>query len=483
MFTTTSIYTTPNDSFGTSMLSKRDANWAGSRANRSLLRAATSSADVTVRRLPPSSLIFGARRFAPEQAAEHEAVLRAAHIWMHRQHTAACTASSPKYFASFAASGIGNDLNQAVRSLAIAFFRRRQLVLVPPRGHERNKLSPSTQRMLDPLHPWHWLQQAPLSAILKPSSCQTFMSEHRYISAFNALAAAPTAHTAAHVFSKLGLGALANSSLTQSFNHWRVGLDAAYIPQQFRGMGLLWWFQALTTYFIRVRKPLRQRMLAHPALAQLLAIHTASPAEAQRISHGNTTTRQHAICVTASAEHRCYGVDLLSHVAFDVGMHIRLGDACRPELRKSKTRSRTCVWNVSYAVQLLRERGHTQGTVFLATDSESIISQVAAGAAAPFTFHYLNISRSRYNTPLPNELRATDATDRTQDLVEMLLDLLLLSHSTVVVGTMQSNVPRLALQLRVEAPGTPALVSLDRREWCTRSSCRMNYTKKFGTAR
>ena len=48
--------------------------------------------------------------------------------------------------------------------------------------------------------------------------------------------------------------------------------------------------------------------------------------------------------------------------------------------------------------------------------------------------------------------------------------------SAVIAGTMQSNVPRLALQWRVTLPGSRALVSLDRREWCTRSSCRRNYT-------
>ena len=116
--------------------------------------------------------------------------------------------------------------------------------------------------------------------------------------------------------------------------------------------------------------------------------------------------------------------------------------------------------------------------MFLATDSEAIIAQAEAGAAAPYEVHYLNLSRSQYNTPLPNELRATN---RTQDLVDMLLELVLLSHAAVLGGTMQSNVPRLALQLRVQPPGS-LFVGLDGREWCTRSSCRMNYTGRFGTA-
>ena len=69
-------------------------------------------------------------------------------------------------------------------------------------------------------------------------------------------------------------------------------------------------------------------------------------------------------------------------------------------------------------------------------------------------------------------------------LVQALLDAFVLSRSTVLVGSMMSNFPRLALQLRVQAPlglQQRRYLPLDDREWCTRSSCRMNYTERFGT--
>ena len=434
-----------------------------------------SATDVSAKRLSTSSLIFGTQRFTTLHEPLHEDVLHSAHEWIHLKHTAQCHHSTPKYFASMASAGIGNDLNQAVRSLAIAFYRGRQLVLLPPRGGHRSKLSPDTQKTLDIYHPWHWLQNAPLTAILRPSSCQALMTGE-FAAASAALSDAAPEVPAAKVFRTLGLLGLANSSVSQSTNHWRVGLEGGFIPQQFRSMGLLWWFQALTTYFIRFRKPLRQRLLGHPALAQLMR---TLPLTAQELRPGSDSALKHATCAAPSGAQRCYGINLLPNIAFDIGLHIRLGDACRPELRRTKTKSRTCFENISDALELLRERGHTEGAVFLATDSQAIVSQVEAGAAAPFTFHYLNISRSRYDTALPNELRATN---RMQDLIDMLLDVLLLSHSTVISGTMQSNVPRLAMQLRVQPPGAFP-ISLDRREWCTRSSCRMNYTKQFGTAR
>jgi hypothetical protein len=68
-------------------------------------------------------------------------------------------------------------------------------------------------------------------------------------------------------------------------------------------------------------------------------------------------------------------------------------------------------------------------------------------------------------------------------LVEALLDVFMLSRSSVLVGAMMSNFPRLALQTRLQAStDDKRYLALDGRDWCTRTSCRMNYTVKFGTA-
>ena len=426
----------------------------------------------STRTLSRASLIPGVQRLGPGKAPEHESLVRRAHAWVHARHARQCNESTPKYFAHFHSAGIGNDVNQAVRSLAIALYRGRQLILLPPHGGHRARLRPSVNKHLDADHPWHWLQHDPLTALFRPSSCQEVLSSMERAT-FDALASSAYANLSAPAaLKRLGKSGLANSSLSQSPNSWRVGLDYTYIPLQFRSMGMLWWFQVLTTYFVRIRRPLRQRLLAHTATKQLLG-QLAVPMRNLKRETNSTA------CADLAGVPRCYGSSLLAQVAFDVGLHIRLGDACRPENRKLNTRSRTCFENLTKAVQRITEaRGEGGGTMFLATDSESIIRQANAGAAAPYRVYFLNLSRAHYDTTLPNELRATN---RMQDLVDMLLDLVFLSHSAILGGTMQSNVPRLALQLRVQPPGS-RFVSLDGREWCTRSSCRMNYTGKFGTA-
>ena len=75
---------------------------------------------------------------------------------------------------------------------------------------------------------------------------------------------------------------------------------------------------------------------------------------------------------------------------------------------------------------------------------------------------------------------------RTRDLavlLESMMDVMLLSRSSVLVGSMMSNFPRMALQMRLQAPiaGEERYLALDGRTWCTRTSCRMNYSDHFGT--
>ena len=58
-------------------------------------------------------------------------------------------------------------------------------------------------------------------------------------------------------------------------------------------------------------------------------------------------------------------------------------------------------------------------------------------------------------------------------LEEALLDLLVLSQARVLAGAMLSNMPRLALQMRVRPSGKrPPYISLDGNSWCTTSSCK-----------
>ncbi|KAL1528107.1 hypothetical protein AB1Y20_009472 [Prymnesium parvum] len=443
----------------------------------------TTNVRAPARSLSQSRLITGTHRFAfgPSGAAQHEDAVRAAHAWIDSRHSAVCDEATPKFFANFAAMGIGNDINQAVRSLAIALSRGRQLVLLPPSHVHRSRLGADVSRRFDAMHPWHWLPDEPLSALFRPSGCQTFMSSATQKAVLDVIAFANA--SAPSTLQQLGMWKLANSSVSQSQTSWRIGLSYLYIPLSFRSLGMLWWFQALTTYFVRIGVPFKQRIMRHPATKELLQqLRTPGQREAElprRDSHAS-------ICVEYSGLPRCYGTDLLADIHFDVGLHMRLGDACRPEFRQTISKSRACIRNLSHAVHRINEaRGlRGGGTLFLATDSAEIIAQASQGLASPYQVFYLNLRRDHYDSVLPNELRVTD---RQQDLVDMLIELLMLARSALVVGTMQSNVARLALQFRMHPPGDsnglhgplPALMTARHRGKRTLRSGRIKFEVQY----
>ena len=131
-----------------------------------------------------------------------------------------------------------------------------------------------------------------------------------------------------------------------------------------------------------------------------------------------------------------------------------------------------------------------RGRLFIASDShEAVGTAVALGPSYGFEVAHLPIDRSHFSgVDEHNRTLGTEQAKRSRSrdlavLVESLLDVLLLSRSTVLVGSMMSNFPRMALQLRVQAPmaGEERYLALDGRTWCTRSSCRMNYSDHFGT--
>lgn len=116
---------------------------------------------------------------------------------------------------------------------------------------------------------------------------------------------------------------------------------------------------------------------------------------------------------------------------------------------------------------------------------------MAARAIGPsFGFNVTSISfdRSHIEGVENNQTVGTEGVRRSRArdysvLTSTLMDVLLLSRSTVIVGSMMSNFPRAALQMRLQAPllGNERYLSLDARTWCTRTSCRMNYSDLFGT--
>ena len=173
-------------------------------------------------------------------------------------------------------------------------------------------------------------------------------------------------------------------------------------------------------------------------------------------------------------------------VRFDAGVHVRLGDACRSGPTHYSLHVRRCDMNLSVALRRLQDAGVRNGTLFVASDSQRVIDEIESGGAQPFNTSYLRISRTRFETAAGTE-RLQLMSTRLNSMVEALMDMLLLSRSSVLVGKMMSNFPRVALQLRVQMPRSmprrrganqntrssqAAYVALDDRPWCTRTSCR-----------
>ena len=116
---------------------------------------------------------------------------------MHTALVAAATAASmtsigrhaqkaPILFARMDCHGVGEDLNHAIRMLAIALSESRQIVVLPPAREDRyvpTQCALPRSVKLSYEQPWHWLagQSFSTSSILVPSSCQTALYQRQPI--------------------------------------------------------------------------------------------------------------------------------------------------------------------------------------------------------------------------------------------------------------------------------------------------------------
>ena len=373
--------------------------------------------------------------------------------------------------------GLGEDLNQAVRMFAVAVSQRRQLVLLPPAPEEardpKGCALPASIR-LSAAEPWHWLagQSMPIDSILVTSSCQKYLQQ-RHPMVMEAVAQSGVGN-ATQVAEQLGAKMLAAAS-RESQSLWRSHLAVSkHVPRIFQRQGLLWWFQVLTTYLVRIQSPLAERLQAHPAMKPFAFQTPQSPVDEFRWL-GWTVRCGRKYCDGLGPGWR-------PTARFDIGAHIRIGDSCRQKNvpKHYLLHVRRCDLNLSTVVRKIRASGLHNGTLFIASDSQAIIEEVARGGARPFTASYLSINRTRFDTAIPTE-QLDLKRERMRSLVEALMDMLLISRSSLVVGKMMSNFPRMALQLRTQLPRSQragAYVSLDDRPWCSRTSCREGYLDK-----
>lgn len=419
----------------------------------------------------------------PSLSGLHKALVAAATAHLEDIHRAKCTDQTPILFARMDCHGLGEDLNQAVRMFAVAISQRRQLILLPPTPEDRRDpkgcaLPESVQ--LSAKEPWHWLagQDISLDSILVPSACQHYWQE-RSPAVMEAIARSGVGN-ATQTAAQLGANAIAAAG-RESISLWRVNLAVSkHVPRIFQRQGLLWWFQVLSSYLVRVRAPLSDLLQSHPAMQPF----TSSPEGATTSGGAADEFRWLGWAVRCGRKY-CdnVGPGWRPNARFDVGAHIRLGDSCRQKNvpKYYLMHVRRCDVNLTTVLQKVRASGVYNGTLFIASDSQSIIDEVAAGGAWPFVTSFLKINRTRFETAKPTEQLAVRAM-RLRSMVEALMDMLLLSRSSIIVGKMMSNFPRLALQLRVQLPRSKgaagAYIALDDRPWCSRTSCREGYLQE-----
>ena len=407
-------------------------------------------------------------------AGLHAALVATATAHVDDIHRAKCTPVTPIMIARMDCHGVGEDLNQVVRMLAVAITQRRQLVLLPPPpAQARGECKLPASVVLGATQPWHWLagQSIPLESLLVLSSCHVELLR-REPKLMQALARSNAGNATATALS-LGASSFA-AAARESASLWRSHLAVSkHVPRIFQRQGLLWWFQILTTYIVRIRGPLAHMLQVHPAMQPFIL--SGAPTE-----DAGADLRWRGWTVSCGMRY-CDGIGpgWTPTARFDAGLHLRIGDSCKSGLARYSLHVRRCDVNLTMALQRFRTLGLHNGSIFVASDSQQVIDQVAAGATWPLNASYLKIDRVRFETSAGTE-KIGMMTRRLNSLLEALMDALLLSRTPLIAGKMMSNFPRFALQMRVQMParrhtlhrGHAAYIALDDRPWCTRTSCR-----------
>ena len=355
-----------------------------------------------------------------------------AYQYLARTQAAACKGKRTIAFARLSTFGVANDLNSAVKALHIANARLSQLVFLPPAGADISTLNLASRP--DVSHPWHWLPDQPLSDVLNLSACHRHLLEHNR---------SWLERVAAEGLTSRLQSALPFVTRLLNFN-WRQGVYLRQVPVKFRTQGVLWWWSVLSTYLVRPVGQLASRLEHSPALKGLPLPWRLDMSELALNFRSGTDA-----------------------ALFDVGLHVRMGDACGANAIPQA--SRLCVRTLREALQRVELRSNS--TVFLATDSDAIVESVADVRREwpALRIYHLSLTRAKYDSQTRIERRVH--IDRAQILSEALLDMAFLSLSRRIVGAMIGNLPRLALQLRVRR--TYNYTALDSRAWCTRTACKL----------
>ena len=382
------------------------------------------------------------------------------------------------------AFGAANDINFLVKALhwcllwGLGGGRRRalQMVLVPP---DPEVLATLGMRA-DVHRPWHWLREHPLSEVFRVSQCQRQLlrDNSSWLQAVATRGLTPALRAAVSFRATIVAPPTTSTGRCNRVSLPR-GFEASYAPS----MDCSWWWSVLTTYLLRIDGNLEELLKQQLALASRTCRRCTEeewPAPPRGVRRPFDFTQPPAS-------------------RFDVGVQVRMGDACGPQApprtAKNGQRHRKCFSSLHKALSALHNRTgapyspstshHASSSprvldVFLATDSDSFIEQARRHRDASVRIHYLTFNRSKYDGAGRIEHRSARSKNELAVLSEALLELTMLARSNVIAGQMFGNMPRLAMQLALhsaEPNVTRRYISLDGYEWCVDSRC----VRKLGT--
>ena len=318
--------------------------------------------------------------------------------WLEARHHAPCTWDTPVWFAPFSPNGIGNKVMAMVMAFHMAITERRSLVVTD--------WPPSTLKTGYKLHD-----------IMRPSSCQAL---------FDGDTTRPEVTKCTIVACPLRTHSRFRRGYTQM--HWaHQSPNFLEVPRAWADRGLDWlsWWRALSQYLFQPGPALLEGLagtLGRTTLLQSPAQPVAQP-QAQPLLRASATARLGADSRRGFRLRFAEGVARWGEVRRPlIGVHVRMGDGCDDAKRGG------CKYVTSFAsaVTRLRQAGLTSGTIFLATDRESIAREAVREGAAGFDVVALAQDRAAVER---SHLQGLRRHERDELLHLQLLDIALLSQA------------------------------------------------------
>ena len=374
-------------------------------------------------------MLFGSAQRWPAgtehlQPSAHASRCRRA-VWvLESQHTP-CTPDVNLAFVRMGSNGVTNDINLLVKGLHYTMMHARliqrkfHMVVLPPTASEQAQLGLN----LSLKRPWHWAHQYELSQVFNLSACHEQLVRDN-ASWLERVAAEGLTEELKRAQRRLLVSIQVSWNSEPQMPTW-LGPDAKR-----------WWWSLLTSHLLHVHGDLERRVLSHPAIEELAQTY-GSGHPVSGFLRGSGLLRFEP----------CSPAPML----FDVGLHVRQGDACGayavPQPARRCIKSLGQALDMVSAANLSFDRGASHEALgvkahvrtFLASDSDAIIWQASnashtSSRRKSFAVRSFGFNRTKYDGTTFIEFEKANARrgDRSEVLVETLLDLALLGGCGII---------------------------------------------------